>query len=203
MRNWFDYCFNYFQSSRESGATSKRASSSNFEASCLQLGFYLASWGMYRGSAILLQESSRFLVPLVNVIGQAGASLWEIDAHSYTDTNIARLCELARKFRQAYPEMADALLTKIMLGVFACVPAFDTNFRRGCKVAGIPATFGPNSLGSVGTFYNKNAVVIDEFRVPTLDFVSGKPTDRKYTRAKVIDMALFMEGWLLSNSALT
>ena len=34
----------------------------------------------------------------------------------------------------------------------------------------------------------------EKYRVPTLDFVSGNHTQRRYTRAKVIDMALFVEG---------
>jgi hypothetical protein len=34
----------------------------------------------------------------------------------------------------------------------------------------------------------------EKYRVPTLDFVSGNHTQRSYTGAKVIDMALFVEG---------
>jgi hypothetical protein len=40
----------------------------------------------------------------------------------------------------------------------------------------------------------KNAAVIDAYRVPTLDFVSGEDALRRYTRAKVVDMAIFIEG---------
>jgi hypothetical protein len=90
--------------------------------------------------------------------------------------------------------MSDILLTKIMLGVFGSVPAFDGNFRRGCKAAGIAATFGRRALRQIGTFYQVNAATIDAYRVPTLDFVTGEPTQRRYTRAKVIDMAFFIEG---------
>ena len=43
----FDYCFNYFQSFRTYPA--ELTSPGNLELSCLQLGFYLASWGMLRG----------------------------------------------------------------------------------------------------------------------------------------------------------
>ncbi len=45
----FDYCFNYFQSFRELGNISALAGPANVQLSCLQLGFYLASWGMLRG----------------------------------------------------------------------------------------------------------------------------------------------------------
>jgi hypothetical protein len=189
----FDYCFNYFQSFRESEKICALASSSNIEVSCLQLGFYLASWGMFRGNTKLLQKSARYLIPVIEAIARADVSLWGIDADCYTESNIERLCELAGTIRQTDTDMSDILLTKIMLGVFGSIPAFDTNFSRGCKLAGMCGTFGRKALRQIGTFYQANAAVIDAYRVPTLEFVSGKDTERRYTRAKEIDMALFTE----------
>lgn len=190
----FDYCFNYFQSFRESGIVSALASPANVQLSCLQLGFYLASWGMLRGSADLLQKSARHLIHVIEVLARTDTSLWELDAHCYTESNTQRLVELANTIRRAHPRMSHILVTKIMLGVFGSVPAFDTNFRQGCKAAGIVSTFGIRALRQIGAFYQNNAAVIDAYRVPTLDFVSEEPTQRSYTRAKVIDMAFFIEG---------
>lgn len=186
----FDYCFNYFQAFREAGESASLTRAPNIQLSCLHLGFYLASWGMLRGSAELLQKSARYLAPIVEVIARADASLWEIDAHCYTEANIQRLMDTARIFRQSQPGMSDILVTKIMLGVFGNVPAFDTNFKNGFRVA----AFGPKALRKIGAFYQEHAKVIDNQRVPTLDFVTGEPTRRNYTRAKVIDMAFFIEG---------
>ena len=186
----FDYCFNYFQSFREAGNVGAIAEPEHVQLSCLHLGFYLASWGMFRGSADLLQKSAKHLVPAIKLIARADATLWEIDAHCYTEPNIRQLLDTGRVFRPAYPGMSDILVTKVMLGVFGNVPAFDTNFKKGFQVA----TFGPKALRKIGAFYAQNSTVIDRFRVPTLDFVSGELTSRKYTRAKVIDMAFFIEG---------
>ena len=36
--------------------------------------------------------------------------------------------------------------------------------------------------------------LIESLRAPTLDFITGKPTTLLYTRAKVVDMAFFIEG---------
>ncbi len=58
----FDYCFNHFQEHRT--AVAEWGEPAGMEVSCLHLGFYLASWGMLRGSAELLQRSVRHLVPL-------------------------------------------------------------------------------------------------------------------------------------------
>jgi len=190
----FDYCFNYFQSFRESGNISALASPGNIQISCLQLGFYLASWGMLRGSAELLQKSARHLTPIIEVVAGTDPSLWELDAHCYTESNILRLSDLANTIRQVNSRMSDTLLTKIMLGVFGSIPAFDQFFKLGCGVVGLVATFGPKALRRISEFYWKNAAVIDSYRVPTFDFVSGEDTERRYTRAKVIDMAIFIEG---------
>ena len=198
----FDYCFNYFQSFREAGKVSELANPTNLQASCLQLGFFLASWGMYRGSADLLEKSSRYLVPAIGIVARTEDSFWGIDAHCYTNSNIENICVLAGSFIQVYPRVSDILLTKIMLGVFGTVPAFDTNFKRGCRAEGITATFGPNALSRLGRFYLENAALIDEYRVPTLDFLTGEPTQRTYTRAKVIDMTFFMEGSIPASRSL-
>lgn len=186
----FDYCFNYFQSFHDAGNVGAVAEPENIQLSCLHLGFYLASWGMFRSSAKLLQKSARHLLPVIELIASADAALWEIDAHRYTEPNIRQLLETRHIFRQAHPSMSDTLVTKIMLGVFGNVPAFDTNFMRGFEVS----MFGPKALRKIGAFYEVNRMVIEGNRTPTLNFVSGEPTSRKYTRAKVIDMAFFIEG---------
>ena len=61
----FDYCFNYFQSFQERRIVRKLASARYMELSCLQLGFYLASWGMLRGSSFLLEKSAPFYRRLI------------------------------------------------------------------------------------------------------------------------------------------
>ena len=134
------------------------------------------------------------------MVANTEPSLWELDAHLYTESNIQRLWELANKIRQAHPDgagdMSDTLVTKIMLGVFGSVPAFDTNFKQGCRAEDKVATFSLRALREIVQFYMDKRAAIDEYRVRTLDFVSGGETQRLYTRAKVIDMAFFIEGKL-------
>jgi hypothetical protein len=186
----FDYCFNYFQSFRESGNVAAIAHAENLQPSCLQLGFYLASWGMLRGSAELLKKSARHLVPVVQAIASMAPALWEIDADSYSESNIERLLAQASILSWANLGKSQILVTKVMLGVFGSVPAFDTNFKRGFGVS----TFCANALRDVEKYYHQNADLLDKYRVRTLDFVTGQQTDRRYPRAKVIDMAFFIEG---------
>ena len=187
----FDYCFNHFQSHRDHPAG--LASPSGMELSCLHLGFYLASWGMLRGSTSLLRRSARHYAPVIKVIASASPTIWEIDAHAYDDQAINTIMQTASQIRSALPDGASGILvTKIMLGVFGCVPAFDTYFKKGFGVA----TFGKKALKKVTEFYRDNHEIIDAHRVHTLDFASGNETTWKYTRAKVIDMVFFVEGGL-------
>ena len=71
-----------------------------------------------------------------------------------------------------------------------CVPAFDAYFKSGFGVS----TFGQKALYKVGAYYAANTSEIDTGREFTLDFGTGRPTNRQYTRAKVIDMIFFVEG---------
>ena len=193
----FDYCFNYFQSYREEGRVSDLVEGAALQVSCLQLGFYLASWGMYRGSTILLQRSLRYLVPSIDVIAAAPPAVWTTDANGYDLRGSSLLIGVADRIRGAVPEgMTDTWVTKIMLGVFGCVPvgipipAFDTNSKRGFGVTGL----SHGSLQRVGKFYRDHSDLIERHRVQTLDFETGGNTNRRYTRAKVIDMIFFVEG---------
>jgi hypothetical protein len=84
-----------------------------------------------------------------------------------------------------------------MLGVFGNVPAFDSYFKKGLGVS----TFGKYSLEKVADFYKMIEESIEQSRLKTLDFTTGLPTNRTYTRAKVIDMIFFIEGSKTINRA--
>lgn len=187
----FDYCFNHFQGFRSDGRLDELAGADTLQLSCLHLGFYLASWGMLRGSSTLLQRSVRHFVPVVEVIAGSEPEVWEIDAHRYGDDEWALLRRTGGQIRAALPEGAsDILVTKILLGVFGSVPAFDTYFKKGFGAS----TYGHRALRRVETFYRENEEVVEGHRVATLDFQSGEPSQFVYSRAKVIDMIFFVEG---------
>jgi hypothetical protein len=129
----------------------------------------------------------------MEVIADAPQSAWEIDAHCYSADAWRTIERLDRQIRSAFHHpngVSDILATKVMLGVFGSVPAFDNFFKAGFGAA----TFGPKAFQRIGAFYREHADVIERHRVATLDFDSGQPTSRRYTRAKVIDMIFFIEG---------
>lgn len=122
----FDYCYNYFYSFFKEDRLSELATADNIQVSCLQIGFYLASWGMMRGSSFLLEKSVRHYKNLIIAISEMDPKLWEIDVNNYTNENIQMLLKCKKDIIQALGEEknpTDTLVTKIMLGVFANVPA--------------------------------------------------------------------------------
>jgi hypothetical protein len=186
----FDYCFTFFQDHREDVAALGRPDV--LHIACLELGFYLASWGMYARRSPLLRRSVKALERVVEAVVDAPNEIWDLDLEGYDRSGIALVREVAASLRRAFPDgrARDTLVTKAMLGVFGCVPAYDRFFRAGFGAS----TFGPKSLKRLGEFWSTHHDVIERNRVPTLDVGSGSFTERRYPQAKVVDMAFFVKG---------
>lgn len=156
----------------------------------------------------MLWRSSKHLAPLVALIADDLCHLWGLDVDGYDSETIPKLREaeifVRRALRDA-PEVAtsleesglkglvasEILTTKILLGVFGCVPAFDAYFRKGFGVS----AFGPRALYKIRNFYDENATVLDSFRIPTVDFATGEATNLFYPKAKLIDMVFYVAAY--------
>lgn len=198
-RSW-DYCYNYFQDHAEPTQAMER--------SCLQLGYYLASWGMLRGSTYLFAETNaHHYSKAIQVIEDLNPSMQGIDADSYLNAG-ARL-----EIIGAYEELRKALLPvgvahvtlvgKVMLGVWGCLPSFDRYFRQGfgqlADKRGEKSAFNwvnDHSLGMLGEFHSRNQHEISTLasQYTTLTF-GGDFTSRPLPLAKVIDMYGFQRGY--------
>lgn len=178
------------------------------EKSCAVLGFYLASWGMYRGSSYILKNTnSTQFIKLVKYLDEHGSDLRRIDVHAYDDDrNIGQIVDAYKKIGELVLGSTNStrttLVTKIMIAVVGCVPAFDTYFCAGMKNVQqeLPkskrVTFGEldkRRLDQLRVFYEANRHVIDElhFESRTVRFLDGDASDHRLTRAKIIDMYAF------------
>lgn len=189
----FDFCYNYFYSFYKENRLLELSDWKNLQVSCLQIGFYLASWGMMRGSSFLLEKSVRNFNNLIIAISRMDPKLREIDVSNYNEENIALLLECKNKIVSALGEEnkpSDTLITKIMLWVFANVPAFDQYFRKSLKVH----SFNKRALFKIKEFYEQNRDSFDWLKIHTFDFLTTKETNIIYTKAKLIDMYGFMDG---------
>jgi hypothetical protein len=86
------------------------------------------------------------------------SDVWGSNTYPFVTTRVGT----AQQIRGALPDAAsNILITKIMLGVFGCVPAFATYFKRGFGAW----TFGTKALMRVAEFYRSNTDVINRHRV--------------------------------------
>ena len=193
----FDYCYNYFRKTKPSELTN------DTEKSCLVLGFYLASWGMLRASSFLLQKSIKHYEPTVKYLSKLKSSTWEIDIDNYDDA-IKTILEIYKDLEghlaadEKTPTVT--LVTKVMLGVFGFIPAYDQNFVKAFskKFKGDCSFTRVNekSLQCLNRFYDDNKEEIDNCSLETftVDFSTGQKTKINYPKAKIIDMYGFTVG---------
>jgi len=155
----FDFCYNYFYSFYKKNILFELANKENFQMSCLQIGFYLASWGMMRGSSFLLEKSVKNFKDLIVAISKMDRKLWKIDIEDYNKENISILLNCKKKIIKALDKnnkkISDTLVTKIMLGVFANISAYDGNFKNFMKKNNYCQTFNQKSLNQIKMFYKK------------------------------------------------
>ncbi|MCR5039084.1 MAG: hypothetical protein K6A94_07090 [Bacteroidales bacterium] len=126
--------------------------------------------------------------------------IWNIDLDCYTNENIKLICTiyngLSKKLESIEVQPTITLVTKIMLGVFGCVPALDSYFciwaRKefdSCRFR----VFNHNVLKCFSDFYLSNKTVFDSINIHTIDF-QGRETNLTYTKAKLLDMFGFSMG---------
>lgn len=202
-KSW-EHCFNFFLQSVDE---------IDFDKASLHLAFYLASWGMYRGSSYLLNKDYLIHKGLVeSIVGNANyKNLQNWDFTSGDDNNnknIKHLFNLNEEIKKYYKEnikyvngtektvnVSDVLSTKIILGIFGCVPAFDRFFIDGFKKylekEEIPRNlkFNEKSFSKLIKFYSDNQDEIDPLS-NDLDFYT-----HKYPPMKIVDMYFWQIGF--------
>jgi hypothetical protein len=189
----FDYCYNYFL--KENDLTK------DMEKSCFELAFYLASWGMFRGSSFLLQKSAKYFIKTIEYVNSLDKDLWKIDINDYNDEIIDKLLEIYNKLDKLVVEgrsRSITLVTKIMLGIFGFVPAYDEYFCKSFRIIANGKcgfrSFNKESLNIIKEFYdlNKNPINKLSNKIFIYDFITGKRTNINYPKAKIIDMYGFI-----------
>ncbi len=154
-KSW-EWCHQFFLNNRNTEDAEIK------DQMALHLAFYLASWGMYRGSSFLLQRDYKVHKKAVDVIlkekyeplwdysptdkdaiekaadlifgkkisGNLDGAYWELKKAYQHDKNEAG-CELEDGEGGGGDIPSDTLITKILMGTFGCIPAFDRFLKRG------------------------------------------------------------------------
>ena len=169
----------------------------------INLAFYLASWGMYRGSSFLLMKDYKIHIPVIKILQEEKyKTLKSISAEKLCiEANLNLLFELGDRIKKYYRETpaekgkknnaTDTLITKILLGTFGCVPAFDRYFTDSIKENAISSTtYSKKTICSLAEFYCKNQEKFEEKRLEI-----NKRFNIEYPQMKLIDMCFWMEGY--------
>lgn len=205
-RSW-EHCFHHFQQ-RANFQTEEQ-----IDTAALHLAFYLASWGMYRGSSALLWKDYKIHIPAVSILLEKKySSLWGQDfSNDEGDSAMVDLItslsdalkEIYRKTikevkgHPTHYEATDTLITKILLGTTGSTPACDRYFLSGLRQRGLKfSRFDRNFLHEVLRFYRKNAAEFLEAQDVIL-----KDSGVRYPIMKLIDMYFWELGFSILSGA--
>ena len=196
-RSW-EHCYRVFRDARTDP-------SPDYNYLSLHLAFYLASWGMYRGSSFLLQKDYKVHTPIVEEIlkpeydclfGLACADLRESEVQG----SLEKLHKyIAKHFRPIRNEVAGrevaspvspVLITKILMGTLGCVPAYDRFFVDGIKKHKVTTQeYSRKSVRKLAEFYEAHNDRLEEAR-------RGMRTeDLTDPQMKLLDMGFWQIGF--------
>ncbi|QDU21712.1 hypothetical protein [Urbifossiella limnaea] len=195
LRSW-EHCFRYFRRVGPTGLADDR------DTAALQLGFYLASWGMYRGSTFLLQRAYTVHRPVIDCLAEPRFQhLWqrEFGAGQHDDELRQLVFDAVAAVRRAYApfgEATDTLVTKVLLGTIGCLPATDRYFLIGFK-------------GDGNSYSVLNAAFVDRLLLFSRDNAADLQCEQdriemqgglRYPVMKLVDMYFWQRGRELDSS---
>lgn len=177
----------------------------------LHLGFFLASWGMYRGSSFLLNYTYTVHLGVVDTLFSSQFdSLWDPDLGSRdSDRELTTLIlKAAVSIREAYRpftppsesrQASDTLVTKIMLATLGCLPACDRFFIGGFTQSGQKYSYvNENFITRVLIICRDNLAALREERAR---IEVARPI--RYPFMKLIDMYFWQIGFDANERAIS
>ncbi len=196
-RSW-EHCYRVFRDARTDP-------SPDCDYLSLHLAFYLASWGMYRGSSFLLQKDYKVLVPIVEKIlkpeydclfGLACADLRESEVQGRLEKLYKYIAEHFGPIRDEVAgrkvpsSVSPVLITKILMGTLGCVPAYDRFFQDGVATYKVTTReYSPESVRRLVNFYEEHNDRLEEARR------GMRVGDLIYPQMKLLDMGFWQIGF--------
>ena len=196
-RSW-EHCYRVFRDARTDP-------SPDYDYLSLHLAFYLASWGMYRGSCFILQKDYKVHTPIVEEIlkpeydclfGLACADVRNDDVWKQLkklyDKIAAHFDPIREKVagRKVTTPVSPVLITKILMGTLGCVPAYDRFFEEGAKYLGLEKkSYNKDSLLELADIYEAHNDRLEEARR------GMQCEDLIYPQMKLLDMGFWQVGF--------
>lgn len=201
-RSW-EHCYSHFFNARGKA-------DADIDYLSLQLAFYLASWGMYRGSSFLLQKDYKVHIPLVQeLLKEMYNPLMGIECSELKKESNQQLLVKLNIFMSDYydkirrevkgealrNQLSYTLITKILMGTLGCTPAYDRYFTVGVKKTKVAiGNYNLKSVLQLVDFYEKNADRLE----PVRDTM--KAHNLPYPQMKMLDMGFWQIGFDLDTN---
>jgi hypothetical protein len=179
-------------------------SGERLDLTALHIGFYLASWGMFRGAGMLVEQNLDFFAALSErLFTLIDDNLWclrfdqfrtDADAASKIFNEVtASLGEFLKVLQQ---QNVDLIIGKLLLGVWGECPARDEKFARGFEAYVNEIRQGggnlPNGVNALnGAFLHWLATRAQD---KTWNMNAYRVNGTLYPPGKVVDMAFFQYG---------
>ncbi len=194
----WEHCYLYFKNYKNINTNEQ------LDHASLHLGFFMASWGMLRGSSFLLQKDYRFYTSIVeHLINPKYDSLWHIDfLTSYDEKDVDLLFELKTDLENVIAKNNEIdgdnnihrlhlIITKIIMATMGCIPAYDRYYKEGFK-----------------KFYNINVDFNKKSFLKMIDIINNdnnlkeglnhkcllKNSYYEYPKMKIIDLHFWLAG---------
>lgn len=200
FRSW-DHCYAFFRDHWGQLLNVEVA-----ETAALHLGFYLASWGMYRGSGFLLDYTYKIHKPVIHALASSQDFLY-LQQHDVgtcdSDINlVSEIMNLIDLIRDEYinkldKKPTDTLVTKILLGTVGCLPARDTYFGNGFKNQQyVYGSLNRDFVKRILQFCINNRPQLLQLQ-PNITDLNGQP----YPLMKLVDMHFWQIGYDIRNKS--
>lgn len=205
-KSW-EHCYNFFKKIKN-----KEINEEELDLAQLHLAFYLASWGMYRGSSFILQKDYTIFKKIVQeILKEKYSLLWNVEKNINQKEEMGRLFlelyvslekilkeirdsvrthpdfdGIEKRYLNKREEISPTLATKILLGTLGCIPAYDRFFIEGLGEKKLQKKFNSKkSFLQMINFYLENK--------EELDVLSNQ--FKVYPLMKILDMYFWVTGY--------
>ena len=196
----WEHCYKSFQEAHNKPILTDKG----MDYLSLHLAFYLASWGMLRGSSFLLQKDYKVHIDIIKELYKpCYNNLWCINyIELQKQENLDMLMDLIENLKSIYrikrrnvkevgTDISDILVTKVLLGTMGCVPAYDEYFKKGISKYNIATQLlSKSSIKGLAEYYEENKTELEDVRKSI-----SRASQLEYTQMKVLDMAFWQLGY--------
>lgn len=186
----WEHCYEYFYVNKEK---------IDYDKAALMLFCYLSSWGMLRAS-FLMDYDYKIHTDMIKTLVYEYKDLWNNEKPSWEQVFKADnyINEYYKETRKTKIETSIVLRSKILLGIFGCLPAYDRFFKDGISCFNlinsgekILKTFGQNSYQILWNFYEKQQ---------NIQLFLKNDSKIKYPPMKLVDMFFWQIGYKNENN---